>query len=376
MKWPTICPSMMPVKTTSKKTYPPDVVVPLRDQLEHAVDHGMAEPERRGGKRVEDGRVDVGVVLGGFGHDEVVSPHEVDAQDAGQELAVDDVLHDGGDQPAGLLIEDFVVVFVPLRQVSLQQFGDSVVFPHEDHVHHGQERVLVDPHVAGHEVLGSLRSKQVGVGANLQLLAGRQLIRPRVPLQPAVDVRPQGGRVLLLAAVNDRAVDEGRDLVELLPDAVVTHRRRSEEVQALGGVVHPAEEPVRTGDGDGEAFAALHAESAAIRLVVLGAEGDVVVQELAELHHHVGESRVRHVVVRVVPLRDPSGVGQRRGVSAAPGFARAVRVFGLDDPFERGAGGAPFGVLQVVATAGNGAVAIPTVARGRFRSGPRFVKAS
>ena len=42
-------------------------------------------------------------------------------------------------------------------------------------------------------------------------------------------------------------------------------------------------------------------------LTVLWRECEVVVQELPELHDHVGEARVRDVVVGVVLLRNPPG---------------------------------------------------------------------
>ena len=44
--------------------------------------------------------------------------------------------------------------------------------------------------------------------------------------------------------------------------------------------------------------------SLSLSLTVVRRQGEVVVEELAELHDHVGEARVGHVVVRVVLLRD------------------------------------------------------------------------
>ena len=40
-------------------------------------------------------------------------------------------------------------------------------------------------------------------------------------------------------------------------------------------------------------------------LTIFRSEGDVVVKELAELHHHVGVAGVRVVLVRVILLRHP-----------------------------------------------------------------------
>jgi hypothetical protein len=60
-------------------------------------------------------------------------------------------------------------------QILLEPLCDPVVLPEEDDVHRGEERVLVHPHVAGHKVLGPLGAEVARVGAQVKLLAGREL---------------------------------------------------------------------------------------------------------------------------------------------------------------------------------------------------------
>ena len=50
------------------------------------------------------------------------------------------------------------------------------MLPQEDHVERGEEGVLVDPHVAGHEVGRLLGPEEVEVGPHVELLAGRELV--------------------------------------------------------------------------------------------------------------------------------------------------------------------------------------------------------
>ena len=69
----------------------------------------MHVPERRRGEGVGDGGVGVGVVLGLLLHDEVVLAHEVHPEDGGEELAVDNVLHLGRHEAAGLLVQGLVL---------------------------------------------------------------------------------------------------------------------------------------------------------------------------------------------------------------------------------------------------------------------------
>ena len=95
-----------------------------------------------------------------------------------------------------------------------------------------------------------------------------------------------------------------------------------------------------------------------------------MVEELAELHDHVGEARVGHVVVRVVLLRDVARARQRRPrVAAAARLVAAVAVGVGQEAAEGGAGGAPLRPAEVVAAAGKGAVAREGVAVGRLVAG-------
>ena len=104
---------------------------------------------------------------------------------------------------------------------------------------------------------------------------------------------------------------------------------------------------------------------------VVRREGEVVVEELAELHDHVGEARVGHVVVRVVLLRDVARAGQRRPrVAAAARLVAAVGVGVGQEAAQGGARRAPLGLAEVVAPAREGAVAGEGVAVGRLVAGP------
>ena len=57
---------------------------------------------------------------------------------------------------------------------------------------------------------------------------------------------------------------------------------------------------------------------------VLRCEGDVVVQELPELHDHVGVPGVRQVLVGVVSLGHPPGVRQHPGCLTPPWFLTTI----------------------------------------------------
>ena len=107
-----------------------------------------------------------------------------------------------------------------------------------------------------------------------------------------------------------------------------------------------------------------------LSLTVVRREGEVVVEELSELHDHVGEARVGHVVVRVVLLRDVARAGQRRPrVAAAARLVAAVGVGVGQEAAEGGAGRAPVRPAEVVAAPGEGAVAREGVAVGRLVAG-------
>ena len=83
------------------------------------------------------------------------------------------------------------------REVLLEQLGDPVVLPDEDDVQGGEEWVLVDPHVAGHEVLGFLRSLQSLVGSQAKLLSCWKLVIYRITVHFAISVRSRRKHKLL-----------------------------------------------------------------------------------------------------------------------------------------------------------------------------------
>ncbi len=56
------------------------------------------------------------------------------------------------------------------REVFLEQLGDPVVLLEEDDVQGGEEGVLVDAHLAGHEVVHLLRPQQGCVRTLVQLM--------------------------------------------------------------------------------------------------------------------------------------------------------------------------------------------------------------
>ena len=70
-----------------------------------------------------------------------------------------------------------------LWQVLPEELGDPVVLPEEDDVECGQEGMLVDPHVARHEVGRLLGPQEVELGADVELLAGRELVGVGVAVQ-------------------------------------------------------------------------------------------------------------------------------------------------------------------------------------------------
>lgn len=83
---------------------------------------------------------------------------------------------------------------------------------------------------------------------------------------------------------------------------------------------------------------------------------DVVINELAPLHHHGGELVGGDVLVAVDEGADHARTGQRLAVDAEPDALHAVAVLGRQEALERAERGAPLGVLQVVARAVGGAV--------------------
>ena len=69
----------------------------------------IVSPESCSSKRGENGGINLRIVFGLFLDDEAICLHEVDAQDGGEVLAVDDVLHLADDDSSSLLVENFIL---------------------------------------------------------------------------------------------------------------------------------------------------------------------------------------------------------------------------------------------------------------------------
>ena len=103
----------------------------------------MAKSEGSSGEAVEDGGVDLGVVLRivSIGQrQDVQFLHEICPKNNRQPLVVGDVLQLCNKNPPGLLVE---LLIVPVRVEVAELLGQSVVFPHPDSVEHSQTRLLV-----------------------------------------------------------------------------------------------------------------------------------------------------------------------------------------------------------------------------------------
>ena len=114
--------------------------------------------------------------------------------------------------------------------------------------------MLIDPVVSGYEVLLCLRSQQIPVWSEVQLLLGRRLVGDLVDGQEAVLVGPEDGGVLLVTPVNIGPVHKGRELIVLLPHRPLTDRGGADKVEAGGCEVDPGVKPVPGWDGNREAF--------------------------------------------------------------------------------------------------------------------------
>ncbi len=69
----------------------------------------IVSPESSSSKRGENGGINLRIVFGLFLDDEAICLHEVDAQDGGEVLTVDNVLHLADQDTTGLLINDFIL---------------------------------------------------------------------------------------------------------------------------------------------------------------------------------------------------------------------------------------------------------------------------
>ena len=75
-------------------------------------------------------------------------------------------------------------------KVFLESLRDPVVLSQEDDVECGEERLLIGPGVARHEVLRLLCPQLSRVGPQVQLLPRRKLVGVGIPLQTSVLISP------------------------------------------------------------------------------------------------------------------------------------------------------------------------------------------
>ena len=75
-------------------------------------------------------------------------------------------------------------------EVFLESLRDPVVLSQEDDVERGEERLLIGPGVARHEVLRLLCPQLSRVGPQVQLLPRRKLVGVGIPLQTSVLISP------------------------------------------------------------------------------------------------------------------------------------------------------------------------------------------
>ena len=180
-----------------------------------------------------------------------------------------------------------------------------------------------------------------------ELFLSRKVARLLVILhQSAPGPGPQHPGDLLVAAVHVAAVYEGRDGVDLLPAGLATGGAGAGEVYTGYTCILPHwERRIRFGHVDVKTLGSTWVETAAF-LRETGA-ADVVVQELAELHHHAADP-----LVWVVPLRECSSnysnigkVVPRKGAAGS----EVMGILGSHQTSEWDISGPPVWVLDVIA---------------------------
>lgn len=221
------------------------------------------------------------------------------------------MLEDGGVDPPGLLVHDVVC---PVRVDLGQLHGYPVVFPHEEGVHDCQSRLvgvpLVSRHEAGHPIVG-------GAAVLLLVSLGQHhltVAEVREVHQPPGE-HPQSLRLAEGGSVDGRAVDVCRQLVHLVPVAQVQlpqERAGEGETPRLAVGVVGREEGVVLLHPDGQTvhrdrFRAVTPST--VQDLVLGSPCHrgvchLVVQELSELHDHVGELDVADIAIFTDPVRN------------------------------------------------------------------------
>jgi len=122
-----------------------DRLVRLVEAGEHRLDERVPEPERRTGELVGGPRVDLRVVAG-VGTDQPA--HGGVSKQLGQPVLVGDVLDDGADDLACLVVDG---VAVPVRVDGQQLVGNAVVFAQPERMHRQQTELFVGPVITGLE---------------------------------------------------------------------------------------------------------------------------------------------------------------------------------------------------------------------------------
>lgn len=136
----------------------------------------------------------------------------------------------------------------------------------------------------------------------------------------------------------------------MLSHISLTDGSGSDKVEAGGGVVDPGVEVVARGNGDGETFWIVWSGIiAAIERFIFRSEGDVVVEELAELHHHVSVAGVRVVLVRVILLRHPPRIVEGADPLTTSRLLSTILISSGENSIEFLVNRSPFWVSDVVA---------------------------
>ena len=346
-----------------------DVTVGLGPSLDGGGQEGVSETEGGSGEAGSDGGVGVRVVaveVTVLLQDQVVTLHDFLSEDHGQELVVGDVLDHGGDDVAGLLEQSLVVpVGVDLSQL----LGNQVVLTDEKSVSDGQNGLFVDARITGQETVNVFAWTDATLVGFLQLEWQQrlhvELLKDGQHLELAGLEGSQRVLDLVVVGVDGAGIQEGGDLVEAVSGsqtAVVTQTGLgTDEVHATLAVL--GEEVVVGWDLDGEAVGVSPAAVAALgglaggRVLGLGTQGDVVVDELSPGDEEDGDGVVVEPVVGMDVGGDETGGGKGLAVDGGSSWGRdAVGVVGVEEAVMAVHGGSPVRVLDVVARSGDGTV--------------------
>ena len=286
-------------------TSSPGFHLPLSPQVEDGLDHAVAEPEGGRGELVEDAGGAGGgvlVVVAELLQLQREPPGDLRPENPGQELVVGDVLNDGDDDPASLLVD---LVQSPVWVDGEELGSDVVVLSHHHGVQGRQTRLLVGPLVPGQETVarGCPAVRYVG----LERQQGG-LTHSAGPQEVAVSQSEVAG---VLTAVQHTAVNVGGQHVHLLPGPELLLARQGPGEGEAGGGPGPAVVIVlsRHRDGETPGLSRLALLTASTAWLGRGNHHHVVVQELTPLHQHEAVLLL-NVQILVEALRDQSGAGQ------------------------------------------------------------------